>query len=530
MVNIYCDSNRCEYDIRALVMAFFPYTDPKYHIVPENVIPENDEQDPHDGTKEDADICTDTDICADTDICISMHERNIHILCKSGDRESAKEYTFDGDPDTKRYRDELKRLLYTVLGEVTESKLPWGTLTGVRPVKLALKGILAGQSEAQVTDYMKEEYFCSDAKASLCTQIAVKEADILKKAGFYDGFNIYIGIPFCPTVCNYCSFSSMSLANMDDPDELILRYMEALKRECECVAELFSGRKLTSIYVGGGTPTALSEGHLGQLMYIICDCFDTGQAAEFCVEAGRPDTINEEKLRILRSAGANRISVNPQTMNDKTLVSIGRCHTAEQTVYAYNLARKAGFDNINMDIIAGLATEDTDDFAYTLDSIGKLRPDSFTVHSLVVKRASAYRQIRENRGRDEYKGKPVRKPIESMLCMASEYANKNGYKPYYMYRQKNKAGLSESPVLENVGYAKEGKESIYNVIIMEEKQTVAAVGAGAQSKLVNPYDPYSGEVTGIIRNSNVKNVYEYIDRIDEMIERKKRWFGGQGIN
>ncbi len=507
MVDIYCNSDRCEYDIRALVMAFFPYTAPDYHISEENYIRER---------------VKDCNSEKGTDIYILMHERSIFIECKG----VKKEYAFDDKPDTKKYRDELKRLLYKTLNAAVKEELKWGTLTGVRPTKLAMKRILSGHDEEQVADYMQKEFFCSRQKAELCTEIAKREAGILKSIGFYEGYSVYIGIPFCPTVCTYCSFSSMPLTGLDNADELMARYTDALRKECEYVAKAFCGRRLVSIYVGGGTPTALSEKYLKYLMDIIRGNFDVRSVREFTVEAGRPDTISEAKLAILRSAGVTRISVNPQTMNDVTLLSIGRKHTAQQTVYAYDLARKAGFDNINMDIIAGLSGEDEEDFSYTLERIGELDPDSFTVHSLVVKRASEYRKIRESDGARRYGGRIV----ENMLDMAMEHAKKNGYKPYYMYRQKNKAGLSESPVLENVGYAKEGKESIYNIVIMEEKQTVAAIGAGAQSKLVDPYDPYADEVTGIIRSSNVKNVYEYIDRIDEMIERKKRWAYGQSVN
>lgn len=504
MVNIYCNSDRCEYDIRALAMAFFPYTTLNYHIGEE---------------------CDTED--KNISIYIVMDVKNISISCGNIKKDHAFADIPSGQiPDTKRYRDELKRLLYKVLKEATGNELSWGTLTGVRPAKLALKVILSGGGKEAAQDYMKREFFCSDAKAKLCTDVAVKEAEILERIGFYKGYSVYIGIPFCPTVCTYCSFSSVSLKNMDKPDELISRYIEAVRKECEYVKKIFKGRKLTSIYVGGGTPTVLSERQLGQLMDIICSNFDIASAEEFTVEAGRPDTINEEKLAVLKRAGVTRISVNPQSMNDNTLYEIGRRHTAAQTVHAYELARNAGFDNINMDIIAGLAAEDINDFRYTLDRICELQPDSYTVHSLVVKRASEYRRIKETDGIVRRRGGVQ----EQMLDAAGEYAQKYGYSPYYMYRQKNKAGLSESPVLENVGYAKPGKESVYNIIIMEEKQTVAAVGAGAQSKLVKPYDPYSGEITGIIRNSNVKNVYEYIDRIDEMIERKERWAYGQGID
>ena len=494
MIDIYCNSDRYEYDIRALVMAFFPHDNLQYHILSE----ENN---------------TGINITLeDNDICIS-----------AGDVKET--YHFSCEADRCSYRDELKRCLYRALSSYTGEELAWGTLTGVRPAKIPMMHMLSGTTKETAVEHMKNAYYCSEEKASLCAEVADREIGILEKAGFGKGYSIYIGIPFCPTVCNYCSFSSVSLNKVKDADDLMRKYIYALKKECDYAGSIFTDRPLTSVYIGGGTPTALNEKYLKELMDIIKADFCMENTLEFCVEAGRPDSINEQKLLILKEAGVDRISVNPQTMKDETLSLIGRRHTSERTIEAFNMARACGFDNINMDLIAGLNGETVKDFKDTLNEIKKLSPESFTVHSLVVKRASEYRQMREEEGISHTEG-----VVSAMLFEAMEYAKNNGYNPYYMYRQKNKAGLGEGHVLENVGYAKPGKESVYNVMIMEEKQTILALGAGAQSKYVKPYNPYSGANPEIVRIANVKNVYEYIDRIDEMIERKKRWLDGQIVN
>ena len=496
MIKIVCNNTDFEYDIKAMVMAFYPYENPEYHIVTEDSF----------------------DAGEDTVIRINMQPESINISVYNDKKCESDSQTVENSTK-KKYRDDLKRLLYDVLVRFIKVKLRWGTLTGVRPTKLPMKQLLAGSDYETTVEYMKNEYFCTDEKARLSTTIAEKEIEILDREGFGDGYSIYIGIPFCPTVCTYCSFSSIGLNMIKNPDELMDNYIDALEKECRYVSTVYPDRKLTSIYVGGGTPTALSVSHMQRLMDIINECFPVGEVSEFCVEAGRPDSINEEMLMVLKNGGVNRISVNPQTMKQETLNSIGRAHTVEQTKEAFLLARKCGFDNINMDLIAGLYGETTEDFAYTLSELDTLAPDSFTVHSLVVKRASQYRQQKEA-FTEEYDNENV---TEAMLDMAFEYAKKHDFMPYYMYRQKNKAGLGDGHVLENVGYSKAGKESVYNIMIMEERQTILAIGAGAQSKFVKPYNAYKEDMDGLSRNANVKNVYGYIERIDEMIERKKRW-------
>ena len=493
MIRLICNCDRNEYDIRPLVMSFFPGDNMDYIVL-----------------EKEAEECVGKTGAEDITIRLLLENQSISFDADKVHMEQK----FDSVPDTKLYRDELKRLIYRALSELTGRINRWGTLTGVRPSKISMKYLQAGMTEEQVIDYMQEKYYCSEEKARLSTGVAVNELRILHMIEYEKGYSVYIGIPFCPTVCNYCSFSSISLQKMKNGNELMYSYLEALERECAGAGKLLSDKKLSSIYVGGGTPTALNEECLSKLMRIIHDNFDLDNAAEFTVEAGRPDSINREKLIILKEAGVTRISVNPQTMKEETLKLMGRNHTVSQVKQAFALAREVGFDNINMDIIAGLQGESKEDFKATLDGIRELSPDSFTVHSLVVKRASEYRNQCEEEMSKKDKNDMNSDTVNEMLDMAAEFAENEGYLPYYMYRQKNKAGLGNNSVLENVGYSKPGKEGIYNVVIMEEKQTILALGAGASGKFL------FGD--RIERVANVKNVNEYISRIDEMVERKTR--------
>lgn len=493
MVKLICNCDRNEYDIRPLVMSFFPGNNMEYYIGNTEISPADNNEE-----KQDSD-----------DIYIQLVLEEQNIMFDSGSVHM--EYDFVTLPDAKHYRDELKRMLYRALSELTGRTGRWGTLTGVRPSKIPMQYLQSGMSENEVIDCMKEKYYCSDDKAALSTSVASNELRILQMIEYEKGYSVYIGIPFCPTVCNYCSFSSISLKNIKNGKELMYSYMDALEKECIGAGKLLKDKKLSSIYVGGGTPTALDEECLERLMRIIHDNFDVCNVAEFTVEAGRPDSINREKLLILKEAGVSRISVNPQTMKEETLKLMGRNHSVGQVRESFRLARDVGFDNINMDLIAGLMGENQEDFRHTLSCIKELSPDSFTVHSLVVKRASEYRNQCEEE-KDIPKGNSD--VVNEMLDLAAKFADEEGYIPYYMYRQKNKAGLGNNSVLENVGYARPGKEGIYNVVIMEEKQPILALGAGASSKFL------FGD--RIERVANVKNVKEYISRIDEMVERKTR--------
>ncbi len=415
----------------------------------------------------------------------------------------AEEVDFSDRKDTKNV---MKRLVYQVMSHVTGKELPWGTLTGIRPTKIPM-GLYERRkpmSDTEVYRFLKDTYYVSDEKIDLSRDIAKREIRILKNIDYKNGYSLYIGIPFCPSTCLYCSFTSY---NVDAYKHKTDAYVDALLKEIAYVAGQFKDKKLNTVYFGGGTPTSLEPEQLDRILTKVKSSFDFKDVQEFTVEAGRPDSITEAKLLVLKKHGVTRISVNPQTMKQETLDIIGRKHTVEQVVEAFKLARSLGFDNINMDFIVGLPNESIDDVRYTMEETLKLDPDSITVHSLAIKRAA-----RLNMFKDEYKELTIENSQDIMQLVAY-YADQMGMKPYYLYRQKNIAGN-----LENVGYAREGKAGIYNILIMEEKQTIVAAGAGTITKYVYP----DGE--RIERVDNVKNVDQYIERIDEMIERKIKFF------
>ena len=405
--------------------------------------------------------------------------------------------------EKKLNRNQYKRFLYHALSKITGRELPWGTLTGVRPTKIVLNQLEAGEEETTIRDYMKKEYLCSDEKIDVSLKIAKRELEILNQCDYQNGYSIYIGIPFCPTICNYCSFASYSL---EKHENVLGQYLDALEKEIIYASTCLTEKKMTTLYVGGGTPTSLNEEQLERLMIMIKKYFDFSHMQEFTVEAGRPDSITRGKLQILKKYGVDRISINPQSMRQKTLDFIGRKHSVEQILQCYEMAREEGHDNINMDIILGLSGETIDDVAYTLEEIGKLAPDSLTVHTLAMKRAA---DLTVNK--DKYKGYKATR-VSDMLDLSIEFAKQHGYEPYYLYRQKN---MAEN--LENTGYSKLGKEGIYNILIMEEKQTILALGAGALSKFVFHQE------NRIERVENVKSIRDYMERTDEMIERKRKF-------
>ena len=347
---------------------------------------------------------------------------------------------------------------------------------------------------------MDKTYLASHEKIELATNIARHEHELLGDIND-ESYSLYIGIPFCPTTCLYCSFSSYTYGmwrlRIDE-------YLKALKKEIDYISANLSHRKLNTIYIGGGTPTSLKCEELEGLLSMIEDAFPIEELLEYTLEAGRPDSITRDKLEVIRSHGISRISINPQTMNDKTLKLIGRAHTTDDIISSYLLAREVGLDNINMDIIVGLPGEDIDDLKHTLCEIEKLKPDSLTVHSLAIKRSA-----RLNIYREEYEDMLMYNSAKHMELAVSS-AKKLGMKPYYLYRQKNMAGN-----LENIGFARPHKEGLYNVLIMEEKQSIIALGAGSACKYVS----CGGK--SVSRSENVKDPGLYIDRIDEMIDRKK---------
>lgn len=405
--------------------------------------------------------------------------------------------------DRSAVKNALKENLYALLEKGLQRTLPWGTLTGIRPTKIPMKLLEEGMDEEEIASYMRETYLASEEKIALAIAIAKRERALLSQIDYENGYSLYIGIPFCPSTCLYCSFTSYPLsAWKNDVDT----YLDALEKEIDFVAAKFYHKKLNSIYIGGGTPTTLEPYQLDRLIRKIRCSFDLGNCLEFTVEAGRPDSITVEKLLALRNNGISRISINPQTMKQRTLDIIGRHHTVEQTVESFRLARELGFDNINMDLIMGLPEENIDDVRHTMEVLQELGPDNITVHSLAVKRAA-----RLNIYKDRYEKMQMVNTQEHMdLC--AEYCERMGLSPYYLYRQKGMAGN-----MENVGYAKPGKAGVYNVLIMEEKQNIVACGAGSSCKRVLP----DGKIG---RCENVKDVELYIKRIDEMIDRKRALF------
>lgn len=407
--------------------------------------------------------------------------------------------------DYRLGRNDIKNLVYHILSEYTGMTLPWGTLTGIRPTKLPMEMYEKGASKGDAIRYLKETYLVSDEKAELCAVVAENEAEVLKNCDYDHTFSLYVGIPFCPSICAYCSFSSYPLSVWE---KQVDNYLDALCKEIEAASTMMGDRKLLTFYMGGGTPTSLSALQMDRLLTCLEKYFDLDHVSEKTVEAGRPDSITEDKLQVLRKHHIDRISINPQTMNQETLDLIGRRHTTEEVKKAFHMARKAGFTNINMDLIAGLPGETGRHMQRTMDEIVNLAPDSVTVHSLALKRAAFLNQNREQfpvAGADE---------VNRMIGISHEGALAIGAEPYYLYRQKNIAGN-----LENVGYARKGCEGLYNILIMEEKQTILALGAGASSKFVFN----NGDGHRIERVENVKSVKDYIERIDEMIDRKKKF-------
>lgn len=412
--------------------------------------------------------------------------------------------------DAQEKKKIVTKMVYRFLSGKTGQEMAWGMLTGVRPTKLAMHQMENGMNETQATAFLQEVYCVSEKKARLAVDIACREKALLGKLDYLNGFSLYVGIPFCPSICSYCSFSSSPIdvwsPRMDD-------YLKALCIELHHIAKETEGKTLNTIYIGGGTPTTLTAKQLEKLLNVVDELFlneERGaELLEYTVEAGRPDSITKEKLEVICSHPVTRISVNPQTMQQKTLDLVGRKHTVQAVKDIFHLARELGFDNINMDLIAGLPGENAEDMRDTLRQIEELSPDSLTVHSLAIKRAA--RMAQEQPVRD------LHTEITEMVEDAAKTAEKLGLVPYYLYRQKNIAGN-----FENVGYAKADKAGIYNILIMEEKQTIYAAGAGATTKIVLPekIKTENGKETNLIRIENVKNIEEYIARIDEMIKRK----------
>lgn len=392
------------------------------------------------------------------------------------------------------------QLLYKLLCDFTGLTQPWGILTGVRPVKL-LRRLAEESSEEQAVKKFEKDFFVSNEKIALSRETEHNERKILELSKT-ESFSLYVGIPFCPSRCSYCSFV---MASIERAEKLIEPYTKLLCEEIKRTAEIANklGLRLETVYFGGGTPTTLSAEQLDTVLGTVNKSFDMSTCREFTVEAGRPDTIDIAKLFALKENKVDRISINPQTVNDEVLKTIGRKHTAQQFFDAFELARKCGFDNINTDLIAGLPTDTPESFKNSLDSIVRLNAECITVHTLCMKRAS--RLTTEGVTLDLQQARDARE----MLAYTQNILGQNGYIPYYMYRQSRMVGN-----LENVGWSKRGFESLYNVYVMDETHTILACGSGGVTKLKRNNPDY------LERIFNFKYPYEYIDRFDELIQRK----------
>ncbi|GAA0762645.1 coproporphyrinogen III oxidase [Clostridium sartagoforme] len=405
---------------------------------------------------------------------------------------------------SENIKEDIKRLIFSSLKEITCDYYPWGILVGIRPSKIALKYLEEGKSEDEIIDLFAKKHLASEEKAKLCIKVAKKEQELVNKDE--KSIAIYIGMAFCPTRCFYCSFTANPIGSNK---KLVNPYLEALAYEIREMKKYVNERnlKIESVYFGGGTPTAVNNEEFEDIMKEIYNAFVLDKdILEFTVECGRPDSITLEKLQIMKKYNTTRISINPQTMNDDTLKMIGRGHTSKDVIDKFNLARNLGFDDINMDMIIGLPGEGIKEAEYTANEILKLRPDSLTVHGLSLKRASI---LYENFILK--KGIQIKKQDElsSMYEISRKLAKSLNIEPYYMYRQKNMVGN-----MENLGYSKEGKECLYNIQMIEDKQTIIALGADAVSKVVFL------EENRIERFGNVKDIREYTSRIKEMVEEK----------
>lgn len=479
------DGHTYDYELANLCRIFFPYQ--QIHVV---------------NTME----CSES-VTAYTGVLQENGATVLKVSLKIGDRFQQNQDTMPaGIPDFDRECElRLAILLYRLLVEMCGYTPKWGLLTGVRPIKL-LRRLIAEMGEEEATDYYRNRLFVSQEKTELSLITMNNEQKILSLSR-PESFSLYVSIPFCPTRCSYCSFVSQSVVKAA---RLIPDYVRLLCEELIYTAKVAAelGLRLESVYIGGGTPTTLSAEQLGTLIDTIQSSFNMATCREFTVEAGRPDTITREKLLAMKSRGVTRISINPQTLSDEVLQTIGRRHSAAQTLEAFALARECGLNNINMDLIAGLPRDTVQSFTATLDkilSLTPLSPESITVHTLALKHSSKITLS----GSAEFTNDAD--AAGQMLDYADKSLTEFGYIPYYLYRQSRMVGN-----LENTGWSKPGYENFYNVYVMDETHTILACGAGAVSKVKEP------GTEKLERIANFKFPYEYIDRFAEMISRKER--------
>ena len=406
------------------------------------------------------------------------------------------------DETVRSRRRALQQSYYFAAKQLLPTTPPWGALAGVRPTKITTKHLLEGGTAKSADHLLRDVYFVTPQRRQLaidCSLSTARAASLLDEKDV----SLYVGIPFCPTRCAYCSFVSKTVGKRT---ELIAPYLEALLKEIKLTGQLManSGRKVRTIYIGGGTPTTLSCQQMQLLLQTIQDSFDLSQLIEFTVEGGRPDTLNDEKLQLISKMGADRMSINPQTMIDSVLRSSARPHSAADVLRAYDEAERAGYAAINMDLIAGLPGDTPEGFRHSLDTIAALRPANITVHTLALKKDADLFQRRENL--------PTAEAVTAMVAYAEETLRNLGYKPYYLYRQKYMSGS-----FENVGWSRDGLDCLYNIYMMEEVHSIISVGGGSISKVNLP----DGK---LIRFPNPKFPEQYIEMIDSVLDKKKEMF------
>ena len=406
------------------------------------------------------------------------------------------------EESVRERRRTLQQSYYRAAVQLLSAEPAWGALAGVRPTKISTKHMLSGGTAKSADKLLRDVYYVTPERRKLavdCSESTVKAALLLEDTDV----SLYVGIPFCPTRCTYCSFVSRTVGRKC---ELLEPYLEALLKEIEITGQLLaeSGRKVRTVYIGGGTPTTLSESQMARLLDAIHASFDMSRCIEFTVEGGRPDTLNEEKLRTIFEHGADRMSINPQTMEDHVLRACGRPHKAADVVRAYGEAVSAGFKAINMDLIAGLPEDTVEGFKRSLDAVAELNPANITVHTLALKKGADLFEKRVSL--------PSAGEVTEMVAYASEKLRALGYKPYYLYRQKYMSGS-----FENAGWSRDGLDCLYNIYMMEEVHTIISLGGGGMNKVNLP----GGKIE---RFHNPKFPEQYIDMLDTVLSEKKELF------
>jgi oxygen-independent coproporphyrinogen-3 oxidase len=484
-MKLYLKGHSYKYAVEQIMLMLFPAERPEY---PESQISDSNESSAY------------SRLSVGKVYCTAITRLNYKSQVAIGISKINRSKIYDKLSEDRLLQKIIKLSFYKASVKITGKHPVWGALTGIRPGKIVTGLIENGVSESHAKYIMTHKYYVSDERAELCIDTARASQEV-KETLKPNDIALYIGIPFCPTRCAYCSFVSHSV---EKSIKLIPPFLDALFREISYTAKLIKelGLNVISVYIGGGTPTTLSAVQLEQLISHIETMLDLSSCREFTVEAGRPDTITKEKLLVLLSHGISRISINPQSMSDKVLCAIGRRHTADDIINSYRIAREIGIKNINMDLIAGLPSDSPESFRRTLDIVMDMGPENITVHTLSLKKGT----------RITLEGTPL--PNDDEVCSMLDYAScqlrNAGYYPYYLYRQKFMSGG-----FENVGWSKPGYSSLYNILIMEELCSIFALGGGGSTKLVAP------KIGKITRIFNAKYPHEYINGINDIISHKE---------